>query len=1091
MLRRWLIAVLAGGITVAGGMVMAAPAQAVVEISSYTSSSLTFAIDGPDSMSASGNSSELVLTGVKQPTPPAVLPPNCTAAGQEMQCSGITTITIDGSDSSGTQTQTVILGDLDITSATVDLGGGVDDLTVDGTFTTQLDYGTSGASGTANTLNFTGVTGGISQPITADTGGASTVEFNGMTGQIAAPITVTASDLAGQQDNIDFANLTLDANTPLTVNTGEGNDTVNLSGLTDEGSSNITVGTGDGTDNVELDNASIGASSTVAVTTGNGPGAVDLASTTFASGDTVTIDTGTGGDTVQLATTQLGVSVQMGSGSATNTLDLSSDPTGDTFLYTSPTVISSGGGASFTGVDTFDATAGNDIVETTYDSQTINAGGGDNTINYSGDTQNLDINLTAGTAVATAGANTYTSQIPGFENAIGGSGVNTVEGRAGGGNLDGGSGTGNTVSFAFEPPADGVTIDLMGHEASAPNGTWSIVDFASATGGAGANTLIPGLQQGTFDGGTGDDNTVSFADEPAGNGVDVDFASTPIQATMPNKVVDTLENIQGFIGGAGNDTVQMPSSGVLTGPIQFGSGENTIDFSADPTGATFSFPESTTVSVLGQTIANVAKVIGTAGNNTFDAEGTLDTLDGGPGGDNTISYASDSSAVQVNLGTGTAVTSAGTTQISDFQNVIGGDGNDTLTGGSGSGELIGGSGQDTIDPGTGNYYINAETGDDLIDAGTGHNVIVGEGGEDTVSFAGQSANVTIDLTGAADSGTSGQDEVISGINNAVGGSGQNTFIGNAQNDILEGGSGQNTFEPGTADDTIEGGGGPGANIVSFANTPASDQVTVDLATDSATNGNATDRLVSIQEAILGAGPDTLIGGAGPETLVGGSGDDTIYGGSGQDTITTGNGTDDVDAGTGADTITTGTGSDLVNVRNGIADTVTCGGNDTVLAAAIDTINNCSTVVLPAPTLGGNTPITTTTTTSAPPPVTYATISATLSTSFSAAKKKGYTRVRRLQLSKVGANTSIVALCDSTKFSACPFRRSAEVITTQTATYSLLGLFGDVPVASGVKFELELAEPGAISRFYTFTFRKGNTPKESIQCQIPGGAVGAC
>jgi len=110
---------------------------------------------------------------------------------------------------------------------------------------------------------------------------------------------------------------------------------------------------------------------------------------------------------------------------------------------------------------------------------------------------------------------------------------------------------------------------------------------------------------------------------------------------------------------------------------------------------------------------------------------------------------------------------------------------------------------------------------------------------DTLSYAGTLTHVTIDLSDPSATGF----DVIAGVENATGGSG---------NDILVGNNGDNVLYGGAGNDTISGLGGN----------------------------------------------DTLIGGQGNDTLTGGTGNDVISGGDGNDTIlyTVGNGVDTIDGG---------------------------------------------------------------------------------------------------------------------------------------------------------------------------------------------------
>ncbi|MGQ0673094.1 MAG: matrixin family metalloprotease [Hyphomicrobium sp.] len=103
------------------------------------------------------------------------------------------------------------------------------------------------------------------------------------------------------------------------------------------------------------------------------------------------------------------------------------------------------------------------------------------------------------------------------------------------------------------------------------------------------------------------------------------------------------------------------------------------------------------------------------------------------------------------------------------------------------------------------------------------------------------------------------------IENATGGSGNDTITGNGVANTLSGGAGR---------DTIDGGGG----------------------NDTLTGGDQNDILTG------GLGNDTLHGGAHDDTLDGGIGDDDSFGEGGDDTIKGGGGADHIDGGSGTDTV---------------------------------------------------------------------------------------------------------------------------------------------------------------------------------------------
>jgi hypothetical protein len=79
------------------------------------------------------------------------------------------------------------------------------------------------------------------------------------------------------------------------------------------------------------------------------------------------------------------------------------------------------------------------------------------------------------------------------------------------------------------------------------------------------------------------------------------------------------------------------------------------------------------------------------------------------------------------------------------------------------------------------------------------------------------------------------------------------------------------------------------------------------------------------------------------------GNDTFLGGAGPDYVDGGTGNDSLTPGGGSDAVHGGEGNDTVNVRDGVADVVDCGGGtDSVTADRSDAVTNCESVSLPAP-----------------------------------------------------------------------------------------------------------------------------------------------
>ncbi len=194
------------------------------------------------------------------------------------------------------------------------------------------------------------------------------------------------------------------------------------------------------------------------------------------------------------------------------------------------------------------------------------------------------------------------------------------------------------------------------------------------------------------------------------------------------------------------------------------------------------------------------------------------------------------------------------------------------------------------------------------------------GGIDTLTGSIFAMNQVInlnELTYSSIGGIIGNIAIARGtvIENAIGGSGNDTITGNAAANTLNGGSGADTIRGGAGNDIIWGSS-------SVANPlDGGDTIYGELGDDTI-NGNGGDDVIH-----GGSGADSIRGGAGNDTIWGSSsvadptdGGDTIYGDLGNDTIN-GNGGDDViyggldndhlSGGKGLDTIYGGTGNDTL------------------------------------------------------------------------------------------------------------------------------------------------------------------------------------
>lgn len=198
---------------------------------------------------------------------------------------------------------------------------------------------------------------------------------------------------------------------------------------------------------------------------------------------------------------------------------------------------------------------------------------------------------------------------------------------------------------------------------------------------------------------------------------------------------------------------------------------------------------------------------------------------------------------------------------------------------------------------------------------TGWTCIWDAGGNDTISAQNAILPVTLDLRAAtlADHdphaggfisnqwGVDGGFTIANGvtIENAIGGIGNDTLIGNSANNQLTGGIGNDTLTDGGGTDTLDGGDGNDTYYV----TSATDKIVDSSGDDTVYSTVAFDPGPGIEHYFLngveqprygtpsnpvvipgGKGNDVLKGGADADRLVGGPGKDKLTGGAGADTF---------------------------------------------------------------------------------------------------------------------------------------------------------------------------------------------------------------
>jgi Ca2+-binding RTX toxin-like protein len=356
--------------------------------------------------------------------------------------------------------------------------------------------------------------------------------------------------------------------------------------------------------------------------------------------------------------------------------------------------------------------------------------------------------------------------------------------------IDGGAGT-DSVDVVWQDFTSAITMTVSGSTTKISSGdvTASItnVEKIAVYGGSGADKLTGGsaddvLSGGdgkdTLKGGAGDDRISGGAgddvlDGGAGRdlylidagplqfaGIKIDASKLTLAGTITDLTgdTDTIKNFEGFAitGGYGNDTLTGSSGGdELDGgygkdSIKGGAGDDLINLTT--TGTNFPSDPSN------------------PNGQTKVTEGG-DTIDGGTGTD-TVSFATLSQAVKIDLAAGKATVAGDAThKLTSIEDAVGGGGNDTLTGNKVANHLSGGDGNDTLSGGEGN---------DVLIGGAGKDTLTGSYGNDTYVFASGDTGATKATADAIAAFAKGDKIDLSAIDAIPGGvESKFTFLGTA------------------------------------------------------------------------------------------------------------------------------------------------------------------------------------------------------------------------------------------------------------------------------------------------------------------------
>ncbi len=496
--------------------------------------------------------------------------------------------------------------------------------------------------------------------------------------------------------------------------------------------------------------------------------------------------------------------------------------------------------------------------------------------------------------------------------------------------------------------------------------------------GAGNDTITVGGGLDTVDGGDGLDvlifdvatNVGNFGMTTAGAFLQIsDFSNTnvsyrnierfDVRLGLGNDTVVLGDDFDRASGGAGNDDINTRRGAAV---VDGGAGLDIwrADFSNFAAPLNLNLDLATTTPTAGSSVTNIeaVAVTGTAGNDVIRTKtgspdlayndtinggagldlitvgGGLDTVDGGLGNDLlVINWATD-------IGNFGMTTSGGNVQISDFSNtnvtfrnierfdVTLGSGNDNVVLGDGIDTIRGGAGNDILDTRKGAAAVYGGSGVDRWSADYSNSAVALNFNLNLATTNPTPTSLVTEVEQITLTATSFADTIVTRIAPEL-----------AYNDTIVAGAGDDVITVGGGSDTVDGGDGFDTLIIdysgdteAFGNTSSGEYLTISDFSDTSINYRNIERIVFA----TGAANDTVSGSEGDDTLNTGGGTDTLNGLNGNDTLIGGAGGDILNGGEGFDTASYA-GSDAGVTVNLLADTAS-GGH-----AAGDNLNDVENV----------------------------------------------------------------------------------------------------------------------------------------------------
>jgi len=275
-------------------------------------------------------------------------------------------------------------------------------------------------------------------------------------------------------------------------------------------------------------------------------------------------------------------------------------------------------------------------------------------------------------------------------------------------------------------------------------------------GGTGADTMLGGLGNDTYVVNSNTDSLIEFE----GEGIDLVMSSVSftLGAHFENLTV-TGSNGSSATGNELDNVIRgNDSSNVLAGlggadTLIGGLGMDRASYAASAAGVNVSLATGLGLGgdAEGDSFSDIEGLIGSSFDDIVEGDGGKNVLVGGDGID-TLSYRNAAADITVNLDvTSGQLTGAGSDTISGFENVIGSNFADKLTGTAGDNTLSGLDGNDTLVGGAGEDLLVGGAGDDSLTGGAGLDAFAfdfaSEGLDTVADFLSGSDYLQISATG--------------------------------------------------------------------------------------------------------------------------------------------------------------------------------------------------------------------------------------------------------------------------------------------------------------------------------------------------------